>query len=61
MQLPTKQTRRISILGLPTDVRTDGSDVITKFSDIHALPYFVTHGAPCAASRSSAIKRARFC
>ena len=54
---PPNKHGRISILRL----RTDGSDVITKFSDIHALPYFVTHGAPCAASRSSAFERARFC
>ena len=49
-------------IGMPV-VRTDGRSVydhvITKFSRMVSLPYFLTHGAPQArfARQSSAIKR----
>ena len=53
MQLPPKQTRRISIVGLRTDGRTDGGDAITKpkFFAFMGFPNFLSYEAPRAELR----------
>ena len=52
----TSHQTNTSALALWDCVRTDGRIEVTSFSGIHALPNFVTHGAPRAASpRSSAM------